>query len=59
MKGECVNCGTIFYGVSAIDPYKRKCTKCGGRIHILENIPPRKLADVPLGSMNLREEGQD
>jgi hypothetical protein len=59
MKGKCANCGTIFYGVSAIDPHKRKCIKCGGRIHILENIPPRRLADVPLTVMTLREEGLD
>ena len=56
MKGKCVACGTIFYGVSALDPYKRKCTKCGGQVQILENIPPAKLADVPLKAMNLREE---
>ena len=59
MKGKCVNCGTIFYGASAIDPHKRKCTRCGGRISILENVPPRKLADVPLRVMTLREEGLD
>ena len=59
MKGECVNCGTIFYGVSAIDPNKRKCTKCGGRICIWRMLPPRKLADVPLKSMNLSEERLD
>jgi len=34
MKGKCLNCGAIFYGVSAIDPHKRKCIKCGGRIII-------------------------
>jgi predicted nucleic acid-binding Zn-ribbon protein len=59
MKGECINCGTVFYGVSAIDPNKQKCIQCGGRIHILENIPPRKLADVPLRVMTLRKEGLD
>jgi DNA-directed RNA polymerase subunit RPC12/RpoP len=59
MKGKCINCGTIFYGVSAIDPYKRKCTECGGRIHILENISPRKLTDVPLKAISLRKEGLD
>ena len=59
MKGKCVNCGTILYGVPAIDPHKRKCTRCGGRISILENVPPRKLADVPLRVMTLRKEVLD
>jgi len=59
MKGKCANCGTIFYGVSAIDPHKRKCIKCGDRIHIMENVPTRKLADVPLRRISLREERQD
>jgi predicted nucleic acid-binding Zn-ribbon protein len=59
MKGECINCGTIFYSVSAIDPNKRKCIKCGDRIHIMENVPTRKLADVPLRRISLREERQD
>jgi len=59
MKGKCINCGTIFYGVSAIDPCKRKCTECGGRIRILENISPGKLTDVPLKAISLRKEGLD
>jgi predicted nucleic acid-binding Zn-ribbon protein len=59
MKGKCIDCGTIFYGVSAIDPNKRKCIKCGGWIHIMENVPPEKLANVPLRSMSLREERED
>jgi len=59
MKGKCVNCGTIFYGVSAIDSNKRKCIKCGGRIHIMENVPAWQLSDVPLRSMSLREERED
>jgi len=59
MKGKCANCGTIFYGVSALDPNKRKCTSCGGRIHVLENVPAWKLAHVPLKAMSLRKEGPD
>ena len=59
MKGKCVNCGTIFYGVSAIDPNKRKCIRCGGWIYVLADVPPEKLADVPLRSMSLREERED
>jgi len=59
MKGKCANCGTIFYGVSVLDPYKQKCTSCGARVQILENVPAWKLAHVPLKAMNLRKEGPD
>ena len=46
MKGKCEKCGAVFYGWALADIDKRKCTKCGGTVELVENVPTRLLSDV-------------
>jgi DNA-directed RNA polymerase subunit RPC12/RpoP len=46
MKGKCKTCSAIFYGWTMTDLAERKCTKCGGTVELVENVPISKLSDV-------------
>jgi hypothetical protein len=46
MKGKCEKCGAVFYGWALSDIRKRKCTKCGGTVELVENVPTKLLSDV-------------
>jgi len=46
MKGKCKICGAIFYGWALADVGKRKCTRCGGNVELLSDVPTKLLSDV-------------
>ena len=46
MKVTCTKCSAIFYGWTMTDLAERKCTKCGGNVELVENVPTSKLSDV-------------
>jgi DNA-directed RNA polymerase subunit RPC12/RpoP len=46
MKVTCTRCSAIFYGWTLADSSKRKCTRCGGTVELVENVPISKLSDV-------------
>lgn len=54
MKVTCKRCNAISYGWTMTDLAERKCTKCGGSMQIVENIPISKLSDVLAVSADLK-----
>ena len=46
MKVTCTRCSAIFYGWTLADSSKRKCTKCGGTVKLVADVPTKLLSDV-------------
>jgi len=46
MKGKCKTCGAVFYGWTMTDLAERKCSRCGGSVKLVADVPISKLSDV-------------